>query len=122
MADEISYSGSLTCSNNNLEFSVVESFLADQTTLGGPSPGTLEIGTTYEAISTTDITNKGFAFFKNLDATNFVEIGLDVSSTFYPFIKLLPGQSAIVPLSPAVSLYGRANTAAVKLTAHVLEA
>ena len=39
-----------------------------------------------------DIGTVGWAFFRNLDDTNYVEIGLDVGATFYPFAKLGPGE------------------------------
>ena len=79
---------------------------------GGGNPGLQNIGTTYEAISFGDIT-PGLVFAKNLDDTNYVELGLDVSLTFYPLIKLEPGDECVFRLAGSVSLYGKANTAAV---------
>lgn len=122
MANEITVTGSLKLVNGNDSLSKTFSFNADQSAVGGPSPGTLSIGTTHEAVTPTDVTNEGWAFFKNLDTTNFVEIGVDVSATFYPILKLLPGESVAVRLSPSVALYAEADTAAVRLEAMILEA
>ena len=80
------------------------------------------IGTSYEAVNVADLTNKGFALFTNLDATNFVEVGVEVSAAFYPFLKLLPGESSVVRLSPSVSLFAKADTAAVNLETYCFEA
>ena len=122
MANELTITGSLKLANGNDSMSKTFTFNADQTSVGGPSPGTLSIGTTHEAVATTDITNKGWAFFKNLDTTNFVDIGVDVSATFYPLLRLEPGESVVVRLSPAVSLYAKADTAACRLESQILEA
>lgn len=67
----------------------------------------------HEAIALGDVATFGFAYFKNLDATNFVRIGIDETGTFHPFIKLLAGQEAQVWLSEAP--YAQANTGAVLL-------
>ena len=68
----------------------------------------------------TDIGTKGWAFFRNLDATNFVEIGLDIAATFYPLIKLKAGEAAAFRLSN-VDIYAQADTGAVDLLSHILE-
>lgn len=122
MANEITVTGSLKLTNGNDSLSKTFSFNADQSAVGGPSPGTLSIGTTHEAVATTDVTNKGWAFFKNLDTVNFVDIGVDVAATFYPVLRLEPGESTVVRLSPAVALYAKADTAACRLESQILEA
>lgn len=79
------------------------------------------IGTTYEAIvEDASIGTPGMAIFRNLDPTNYVEIGLEVAATFYPFLKLKPGDPpAIFRISG--TLYARANTAAVDLDIVIIE-
>lgn len=68
-----------------------------------------------------DLATAGYAMFKNLDATNYVEIGTDVSAAFNAFLKLLPGESAgPMPLA-TTAIYAKANTAAVKLQYTVVE-
>lgn len=66
----------------------------------------------------TDIGNAGYLYLKNLDGTNYVEIGF--ATTVYP-LKLTAGQVALLPIAPAqASLFLRANTAAcrVEITLH----
>lgn len=76
--------------------------------------GVQTIGTTEEALAVGDVATKGYARFKNLDATNYVEIGSYVAGAFYPLVKLKAGKPAVFPLS-AVTVYARANTASVNL-------
>ena len=57
----------------------------------------------------------GLAAFSNLDALNYVEIGIRVSQVFYPFMKLLAGQQAGPLFLGASVIYARDNTANVQL-------
>lgn len=79
------------------------------------------IGTSYEAIvEDASIGTAGMAVFRNLDPTNYVEIGLEVAATFYPLLKLKAGDPpAIFRISGA--LFARANTAAVDLDIVIIE-
>ena len=121
MANEISVTSTFSITNNNLTYSSSESFNADQSIQGGPSNGTQQIGTTHETIGVTDITSLGWAVFKNLDNTNYIEVGVDVSATFYPFLRLLPGETVVVRVSPAITLYAKANSTPSDLQTSVFE-
>jgi hypothetical protein len=79
------------------------------------------IGTSSEAITLGDVTPK-YAYFKNLDSTNFVYIGYQTACTSgNAFLKLLPGEANVVSLAQAV-LYALADTANVNLEVILLEA
>jgi hypothetical protein len=71
----------------------------------------LSIGTSeVEVTLGTQIGNAGYAFIRNLGATNFVEVGF--ATTVYP-LNLLAGQVALIPLAPATaSLFFKSDTAA----------
>jgi hypothetical protein len=73
-----------------------------------------DIGTTEEAIPLGDVATPGYSFFQNLDATNYVEIGIVVSTVFYPVLKLLPGEAQCFRFSTNPP-YAKAHTASVKL-------
>lgn len=122
MANEITVTSQLKVTNGNQDFDKRVSITADQSAAGGPAPAQQNIGTTHEAIVISELTNLGWALFRNLDSTNYVEIGVDVAAAFYPFVKLLAGESCVVRLSPAIAPYAKANTAAVKLEAYIFEA
>lgn len=73
------------------------------------------IATTQEQIVIPpEIATAGYAFFKNLDGTNYVEIGLYIASTFYPLIHLKPLEVAVLRLA-TTTFYAKAHTAAVNL-------
>jgi hypothetical protein len=63
------------------------------------------------------IGNIGYTVFQNLDATNYVQIGVWTGAAFVPGQRLLPGEISISRWSQSlISLpYAYANTAAVNL-------
>jgi hypothetical protein len=75
----------------------------------------------HEAIALAgDLGTPGMAMFTNLDETNFVELGLEVAATFYPFAKLLPGETA-GPFRIGGTLFAKADTAACELDVVIIE-
>jgi hypothetical protein len=70
------------------------------------------ISTTETTPATPGVTNLGYVFFRNLDVTNFVEIG---SATGAYSAKLLPGDISLIKFDGANVIYARANTANVQL-------
>ena len=121
MANEISFSGELSVSNgNHVPPAISESGTADQAAVG-LMHNVQNIGTGGEALTTGDISTAGYAFFKNLDATNFVHI-YDADSASQDFIKILPGKTAgPLPLG-TLSVSAKADTAAVNLEYWIFEA
>jgi hypothetical protein len=49
--------------------------------------GVQNIGTTGEALSVTDLSTAGYAFFRNLGPTNYVDLGTG-TTTFVAFARL----------------------------------
>lgn len=83
----------------------------------------LNIGTSEEeVVISTDVSGgqgAGFAFLKNIDATNYVQIG---KSTGTYFARLNPGDVSLIKLDPGVtSLFMKANTGAVDVEFMILE-
>ena len=119
MSNEITMSASLTINATNLvEAFQPESLQIDLASDAG-SGGVQTIGTTQEALNIGDTTDGGVFFFRNTDATNYVEIGRYESSTFYAFLKLLPGEYAIGRQADK-DIYAKANTADVNLQYRML--
>lgn len=81
----------------------------------------LSVGTTEEEVTiATGIGDCGYAMVKNLDATNFVEVGF--ATGVYP-IKIPAGQFALIPLAAATaSLFLMADTDACDVKFYVHEA
>ena len=85
-----------------------------QTGLGGRQAVQI-IGTSAEAIDTTDISTLGVFVLQNLDSTNYVEVGPDNSGTMVPLMRLKAGEVATFRSKPGITIKAQANTASVKL-------
>lgn len=83
------------------------------------SAGVQDIGTTVEqVVIASDMSTAGWCVFKNLDATNYVEIGASNGTPY--FLRLNAGESCVVRLT-TTTFYAKANTSAVKLQFMLLE-
>lgn len=81
----------------------------------GVNDQTVSVPTTAAGTAYTfaNLTTYGVLFIENLDDTNFVELGVQVAGTFYPLVRVNPGEFQYFRLSHGISLYLRADTAAV---------
>ena len=123
MANEIKASVRLSVTKGNLKLAYGGTTLAeDMAGSKGGNPGTVNIGTSAELISLGDITSAGYCYIRNLDATNYVEIGPTSGGALVPMLRLKAGQEALMPLTPSVALRGQANTAACDVLIAVIEA
>ena len=78
-------------------------------TVGGSAGCALELG---------GVVNPGLAIFVNLDPVNWVDIGIGIDGSFWPFIHLLAGQHSgpmFLGTGIGTPIYALANTAPVKL-------
>lgn len=114
MASETTFSASLQNSKNGLSINVSGSKTVDMSDIEALAT-TQNIGTSTEALAYGDVNSPGYFFVKNLDATNFVRIGLVTAVTSgNAFITLLPGEFAFFPSRQTV-IYAIADTAACAL-------
>lgn len=123
MANEISVTTNLTATKGNLSFA--RSVTTNATmNLARKGDFVQSIPTTAAGTALTipaGVTTNGWTLFRNLDATNYVEIGSQTGgTTFLPVGRLNAGESALFRLAQGVSIYARANTGAVDLEANVL--
>lgn len=82
--------------------------------------GTQTIGTTQEAIALGDIGTPGWCWFKNKDASNYVE--LRAGSTGADVVRLNAGEEMAFRWAADAVPYAIANTAAVEIEYVILEA
>ena len=120
MANEITLSGSLQIANGDFKQDWRPGTIQITQTTQAAAGGVQTIGTSEEAIVVTDVSTPGYAFFRNLDSTNFVTIGTYVSATYYPCLKLKAGEYAIARLDGTKTFYAKADTASVKLQYAIL--
>jgi len=72
-----------------------------------------------EVIDVTDVTTPKECYFKNLDATNYVDIGPNNGGAILGLIRLAAGEHCVFPLLPGTVMRAQANTAAVNLLCNV---
>ena len=113
MANEISSSINFKAAKSGAKTAINSSF--NLTMTGNEMvQSTQSIGTTAETLNLGDITGApGALIIKNLDATNFIEIGGDSGLTIFK-ITVKKGQFAAFQPSSA-TIYAKADTAAVRI-------
>ena len=103
MADEATINSSLQIiKGTTLEYrSLPGSFTADVAGTNGPSPGSFTVSSASTGTSPdlSQFTTPGYVRFRNLDPTNFVEIGLLISATFQQLFEMLPGETYVMRFS-----------------------
>jgi len=115
MASELTINFSLSYAKGESKINVPSKSMLVDVASQVRAANTQIIGTTHEALQMLDISSAGSAYFLNTDATNYVDIGVEVSSAFYGLIRLMPGQFAYCPCLATNSPYAKANTAAINL-------
>jgi len=123
MANEISMSASVKVTATNFAESFNPGAVSIDLASSAGAGGTQPIGTSVEAIVKGDTAAGGVFFFRNIDETNYVEIGRTsngaTNGIFYPFVKLLAGEFAVGRLASA-DVFARANTAGIVLQYRML--
>lgn len=126
MADELQLSTSFNLTTTNLS----ETFNPGTITIdvssvagaGGIQAITAH-ASNFEQIAKGDAADGGVFFIRNIDTTNFVEVGTSsndaTDGTFQPFLKLLAGEFAVGRLKEA-NIFARADTANVNIQYRLL--
>jgi hypothetical protein len=105
MANEFQINSSLQITNGaNQYISRPTAFIDNQSRVGGPSPGSFPVSVSGTDISFSNLTQPGWTFFQNLDATNIVRIGPYDTGTgrWYPFLTLPPTLGCVVKLADLI--------------------
>lgn len=118
MTDEITLTTKLSVSKGNLLHSENPGVLSVTMNGTNATGGVQNISTTAETLSMGDTGTAGYAFFRNTDTVNYIEIGTG-TTTFTTFMKLKAGESSIVRLGTNAPS-ARANTAAANLQYFIL--
>lgn len=114
MAQEITATGSLSFTKGNMASAIALGDTSKKFDVTGQHfvRSTQNIGTSAEAIAKGDIGTIGWAYVRNLDATNYCEL-LDATSGNV-FIKLKPGEFFMGRLGCAAPA-AKANSSAVNI-------
>ena len=117
MASEMTLSFGMSVTKSNLKYSNPPHSLILDLTGTRYLVNCQRVGTSDEALVVGDLATAGYAWFKNLDPTNYVQIGLAASYT----IRLKALQESLVPID-TLSLFAKANTAECLLQYVIFEA
>lgn len=83
---------------------------------GTPYQGSvISVSTTEAALPLGNVSTLGYLWLNNIDATNYIEVGVVVSATFYPVVRVNRGESAVFRLAQGITPYVRAHTATSSL-------
>ena len=124
MANEISISTRLLAKKSflNVDHNVgtVTADLSGSTSAAGIVSIPTTAGGTALSLDGITTATMGYAFFRNIDATNYIEIGVQVGGTFYALVKLKAGEVALLRMNQTNPPYALANTATVVLQFTIL--
>jgi hypothetical protein len=117
MSQELTYGVSATENKNGVTF---QKTFNGQVDVSGNSPLSYiqNIGTSDETLDLGDISTIGFVCLRNMDVTNYVEIG-HTSGTYA--LKLKAGEFCLFRAGAAMTaIHAKANTAAINLEVQLL--
>lgn len=123
MANEISITSAISCTNGNFILpSFGGAFNDDQTTAGGGVPGMLDLTTAAETIDVSEITTEGWAWFKNVGA-NQAEIGISGGGYGFQAFALVPAGLPAGPfkLVTTQTYQAKATTGTTRLQTIILD-
>jgi hypothetical protein len=115
MANELTVNFSLAFVKGESRFSIPSRQMQIDVSATPKISNTQTVGTSHEAMVLGDVASLGALWVLNTDATNYVEIGVEVAATFYPVIRLQPGDWGFIPRVGTAAPFARANTSNVNL-------
>lgn len=124
MANEITVQASLRVNKSNIVHTFTPPSIQPTMTGEGRAAGTVEIPTTAAGtalVIPANVGTTGWSFFRHTGSANFIEVGVQTGgTTFLPFVKLLPGEYALLRLGTNAP-YARSDTLAQPLQYDIFE-
>jgi len=121
MANEIKINLSLQADNGSFSQTFNPGQLQiDQAAIGFHGP-VVTVGTTEEVVPNGDVSTVGVFLCRNLDAANYVTVGVSTGGAMYDFARIEAGESFVLRREPSSILRWKANTAAVKVQQYLFE-
>lgn len=115
MANEISISITASVKNGTYQDQWRSGSLQFNQNAQGANAGIVGCTVTAATLPVGAVITNGMCFVANLDATNNIDIGLFISSQFYPLITLKPSEQYCFRVTSGVSAYVRAEVGTPKL-------
>jgi hypothetical protein len=120
MANEITLNQTLSVRNGSANYSMSASVNATQTLQGGVVRKQT-VPTADTVIVLTGVTTPRVIAIKNLDATNYIDIGPTSGGVIVNLIRLKAGECCQFPITPSAVIRGQANTGSVIIEYLILE-
>lgn len=121
MANEITLNVNASLSNGYLRDAFQPGGESITQTTKGSHAGVWVVGTSEEDLSIGDVATPGRVFLKNLDTTNYVDIGPKSAGSMVAAMRLSPGESHTFKSGPSVTWRAVANTASCRVQVKVWE-
>lgn len=124
MANEITISTTVKLSKGNFSHTFSPGQLQADLTTARRGGNVQSIGTASpEALTIGDVAAPRLGILRNLDATNYVTVGPQSSTTsnMEPMLRIPAGHFVILWLDPTVTLMAKANSAAVNLQVDIFD-
>lgn len=112
MANEVTVSTSLQFAKGNVDLTLSDAAKTFDVTGTRYVRAVQAIGTSEEALDLGDLTDPGWAYFRNLDSSNYVELFAATGNT--AFVKLKAGESCCFRMV-ATAPFAKADTSSVDL-------
>ena len=119
MADEIKVNFSMSFERGESRLNIPSKQLNVDSGSSVKIGNTQTVGTSHEALVLGDVASCGATYVLNTDATNYVDIGVEVTGTFYGLVRLMPGKYAFLPRLATNTPFARANTSSVNLEYYI---
>lgn len=122
MANEITVDFGLRASRSGVKTEVPNTQYQFDTGSSLFVDGSQSIGTTHEILELSGLSNGGVTRLFNADSTHTVQIGVEVSATFYPLFEIPPQKPAFLPKLSTLNVYAKSTgAAAVNLVRQVFQ-
>jgi hypothetical protein len=118
MANELTHTVNLRLAKGNFSRTIQASNTVDQTGVGAFHDTRLITTSEVSVTAFGDVSTEGTVFIRNLDATNYVQVGF--ATTDYA-MRLAAGRWASFPAEPGIELFLKANTASCYVEIFVSE-
>lgn len=102
MADEMKFTGTISVTDTNYNEVINPGQISIDLGSLASEGGSQSTSTSASALNVANLSTAqdgGVAYFRNLDDTDTIEIGETISSTFYPWMRLKPGEAWFLRLS-----------------------
>ncbi len=123
MANELkmNFSGTLDHGTGGLKDTIAYETVQVTPATQGLFSQVVSITTSDAAIAISGVGSYGYLYVKNLDPTNYFDIGPESAGAMVAFARIKPGRVGVIPIKPGITLRGQANGGTCKAAIKIYE-